>query len=248
MFNEEIKMIKLKNVTKKFGKDFKAVDDLSLDLEGGKIYGFLGPNGAGKTTALKMMTGILTPDEGQILINNIDIVKEPTLAKREFGFVSDDPDIFLKLKGIEYLNFVGKIYDVPNNKLRANIMELSKKFKMDDVLNNKIESYSHGMRQKIVLIATMLHKPKIWLLDEPLTGLDPKSSFILKEMMREHVEAGNLVLFSTHVLDVAEKVCDVVLLIDKGKLVFQGSIKDMKEKMGKDSSLEKMFLELVGDE
>ena len=197
---------------------------------------------------VKMITGVLAPNEGQILINGIDIDKEPTLAKRQFGYVSDNPDLFLKLKGIEYLNFVGAVYNVENNKLKENIIKYSSLFEMNNVLNNKIESYSHGMRQKIALIGALVHEPKIWILDEPLTGLDPKSSFTLKEMMREQANTGNIVLFSTHVLEVAEKVCDKVAIISKGKLVFNGSIKDMQEKVGEDESLEKMFLELVEDE
>lgn len=243
-----IKMIEMKNVTKIFGKDFKAVDNLNLNIEEGIIYGFLGPNGAGKTTTLKMITGILKPDDGEVLINGIDINKEPTLAKEQFGFVSDNPDLFLKLKGIEYLNFVGAMYGVSNIQLRQNIVKYSKMFEMNEVLNSRIESYSHGMRQKIALIGALIHEPKVWILDEPLTGLDPKSSFTLKEMMREHANKGNIVLFSTHVLEVAEKVCDKVAIIAKGKLVFNGSIGEMKEKVGEDESLEKMFLELVENE
>jgi len=241
-------MIKIENVTKIFGKNFKAVDNLSLDVEAGYIYGFLGPNGAGKTTTLKMITGILRADEGKILINGIDIDKEPILAKEQFGFVSDNPDLFLKLKGIEYLNFMGTVYNVESYKLKQNIFKYSKMFEMNEVLNNKIESYSHGMRQKIAVIGTLIHEPKVWILDEPLTGLDPKSSFVLKEMMREHASKGNVVLFSTHVLEVAEKVCDKVAIISKGKLLFNGSIEEMKEKVGDDESLEKMFLELVENE
>lgn len=241
-------MIEIRNVTKIFGKDFKAVDNLNLNIETGYIYGFLGPNGAGKTTTLKMITGILRPDEGQVFINNIDVVNDPMRAKEQFGFVSDNPDLFLKLKGIEYLNFIGTIYDVNQVKLRENIFKYSKLFEMNEVLNNRIESYSHGMRQKIAIIGALIHEPKIWILDEPLTGLDPKSSFTLKEMMKEHASKGNVVLFSTHVLEVAEKVCDRVAVIAKGKLLFNGSIEEMKEKVGEDESLEKMFLELVENE
>jgi len=243
-----INVIEIKNVTKVFGKDFKAVDNLDLMINEGVIYGFLGPNGAGKTTTLKMLTGILRPDEGEITINGVDIDKEPTLAKTQFGFVSDNPDLFLKLKGIEYLNFVGTVYNMNSIKLRENIIKYSRMFEMHEVLNNKIESYSHGMRQKIALIGALIHEPKVWILDEPLTGLDPKSSFTLKEMMREHADKGNIVLFSTHVLEVAEKVCDKVAIISKGKLVFNGTISEMKDKVGEDESLEKMFLELVDDE
>lgn len=242
------KMIEIKNVTKIFGKDFKAVDNLSLNVEEGYIYGFLGPNGAGKTTTLKMITGILRPDNGEVVVNGISLEQNPTLAKKQFGFVSDNPDMFLKLKGIEYLNFIGAVYEIDNVKLKENIIKYANIFEMGEVLNNKIESYSHGMRQKISLIGALIHEPKVWILDEPLTGLDPKSSFTLKEMMREHVSKGNVVLFSTHVLEVAEKVCDKVAVIAKGKLVFDGTIEEMKSKVGEDDSLEKMFLELVENE
>ena len=241
-------MIEIKSVTKIFGKDFKAVDDLNLNIKEGLIYGFLGPNGAGKTTTLKMITGILRPDMGEIFINGINIDKESVKAKQQFGFVSDNPDLFVKLKGIEYLNFVGSVYNMDNIKLRQNIVKYSKMFEMNEVLNNRIESYSHGMRQKIALIGALIHEPKVWILDEPLTGLDPKSSFTLKEMMREHASKGNIVLFSTHVLEVAEKLCDKVAVIAKGKLIFDGTIGEMKEKVGEDDSLEKMFLELVDNE
>ena len=243
-----IKMIQIENVTKIFGKDFRAVDNLSLNVEAGYIYGFLGPNGAGKTTTLKMITGILRPDEGKIFVNGIDIDEDPILAKEQFGFVSDNPDLFLKLKGIEYLNFIGTVYNIESSRLKQNIFKYSKMFEMNEVLNNKIESYSHGMRQKIAVIGALIHEPKVWILDEPLTGLDPKSSFTLKEMMREHASNGNVVLFSTHVLEVAEKVCDKVAIISKGKLLFNGSIDEMKGKVGEDESLEKMFLELVENE
>lgn len=239
-------MIKFENVTKIFGKDFKAVDSLSLEVNEGKIYGFLGPNGAGKTTTLKMLTGILTPDTGKININGYDIVDNPNEAKKEFAFVSDNPDMFLKLKGIEYLKFVGKVYSVDDNELKDNVFKYAKLFEMQDVLNDRIESYSHGMRQKINIIGALIHNPKIWILDEPLTGLDPKSSHTLKQMMREHVDNGNIVLFSTHVLEVAEKVCDHVFIINKGKIIFDGEMEELKNK--KDNSLEEIFLELVDHE
>ena len=239
-------MIKIDNVSKIFGKDFKAVDSLNLEINEGKIYGFLGPNGAGKTTTLKMLTGILTPDVGNIKINGYDIVANPNEAKREFAFVSDDPDLFLKLKGIEYLRFLGKVYQISEIDLKERIFKYSKLFEMSDVLNDRIESYSHGMRQKINIIGALIHNPKIWILDEPLTGLDPKSSHTLKEMMREHADNGNIVLFSTHVLEVAEKVCDHVFIINKGKLIFDGELDSLKDT--KDDSLEAIFLELVDHE
>ena len=162
-------MISIKNVTKKFG-DFKAVDGLTLDILSGEIFGFLGPNGAGKTTTIKMMTGILSPNEGDIVINGYSIVKEPE-AKRQFGFVPDSPDLFLRLKGIEYLNFIGDVYEVDSETRQQRIMELTKKLEIDDALNDRLITYSHGMRQKIIIIGALLHQPKVWILDEPLTGL-----------------------------------------------------------------------------
>ena len=240
-------MIEIKNVTKIFGKDFKAVDGLSLNIEPGIVYGFLGPNGAGKTTTLRMITGVLSPDIGKIIIDGIDIETEPTLAKKKFGFVGDNPDLFLKLKGIEFLNFMANIYQVEENIAKERIEFFSKELAMEDSLNQKIESYSHGMRQKIILIGTLIHEPKIWILDEPLTGLDPKSSFVLKKLIKEHVGKGNSVIFSKNDLVVAEKLCDRIGIINKGKLIFDGKIEDMRKKIGADDSLESMFLELTQD-
>ena len=240
-------MISIKNVTKKFG-DFKAVDGLTLDILSGEIFGFLGPNGAGKTTTIKMMTGILSPNEGDILINGHSIVKEPLEAKRQFGFVPDSPDLFLRLKGIEYLNFIGDVYEVDSETRQQRIMELTKKLEIDDALNDRLITYSHGMRQKIIIIGALLHQPKVWILDEPLTGLDPRSSAVLKEMMNEHVSKGNTVFFSTHVLDTAEKICDRVGIINKGKLIFVGSLQEMREHASENKSLERMFLEMTDDE
>lgn len=240
-------MISIKNVTKKFG-DFKAVDDLTVDILSGEIFGFLGPNGAGKTTTIKMMTGILSPNEGDILINGHSIVNEPLEAKRQFGFVPDSPDLFLRLKGIEYLNFIGDIYEVDSETRQSRIMEMTRKLEIADSLNDRLITYSHGMRQKIIIIGALLHQPKVWILDEPLTGLDPRSSAVLKEMMNEHVSKGNTVFFSTHVLDTAEKICERVGIINKGKLIFVGSLKEMREHASENKSLERMFLEMTGDE
>lgn len=240
-------MISIKNVTKKFG-DFKAVDGLTLDILSGEIFGFLGPNGAGKTTTIKMMTGILSPNEGDIVINGYSIVKEPLEAKRQFGFVPDSPDLFLRLKGIEYLNFIGDVYEVDSETRQQRIMELTKKLEIDDALNDRLITYSHGMRQKIIIIGALLHQPKVWILDEPLTGLDPRSSAVLKEMMNEHVSKGNTVFFSTHVLDTAEKICDRVGIINKGKLIFVGSLQEMREHASENKSLERMFLKMTDDE
>ncbi len=241
-------MIKIENVSKSYVKGKKSIDDLNLEIKNGEIFGFLGPNGAGKTTTIKMITGILNPDEGDILIDGKSIQKEPLEAKKNFGFVPDSPDMFLKLKGIEYLNFLADIYEVPNEKRKERIEILTKKFEIYNDLNSEIQSYSHGMRQKIVICGVLLNNPKNWILDEPMTGLDPKSSYDLKEMMREHAKMGNTVFFSTHILEVAEKLCDRVGIINKGKLVFVGTFDEMKDKFKENASLEQLFLEITDDE
>ncbi len=238
-------MIEIKNVSKSYVKNKKSVDSLNLEIKNGEIFGFLGPNGAGKTTTIRMITGILDPDEGYILVDGHSIKEEPLEAKKNFGFVPDNPDMFLKLKGIEYLNFLAEVYKVPAEEKQKRIEELTKKFEIYENLNSYIESYSHGMRQKIVICGALLSNPKNWILDEPMTGLDPKASFDLKEMMREHTKKGNTVFFSTHVLDVAEKLCDRVGIINKGKLVFVGTLQEMKEKFKEQGSLEELFLEIT---
>lgn len=236
-------MIEIKNLSKSYVKNKKAVDNLSLTINNGEIFGFLGPNGAGKTTTLHIITGVLNADEGQVLIDGKDIEKEPIEAKKSFSFVPDSPDFFLTLKAIEYFNFIADIYDVKNRKER--IEELTKRFGINDVLNSTLQSYSHGMRQKAIICGALLHQPKNWILDEPLTGLDPKAAFDLKEMMRLHADSGNSVIFSTHVLDVAEKVCDRVGIISGGKLLFVGTLNELKANMKEDKSLEDLFLEMV---
>lgn len=241
-------MISIEAVSKRYGSNTLAVDRFSLDIKEGEIFGFLGPNGAGKTTLIKMMTGIIAPDEGRILMDGHDITMDALAAKQTFGFVPDDPNIFLRLRGLEYLNFMADIYSVPATERVDRIAKLTAEFSLDTVLGDRIQTYSHGMRQKIVLIGALLHDPSIWLLDEPMTGLDPKASFLLKNRMREHADGGKTVLFSTHVLDVAEKVCDRVAIIDRGRLLFCGTIPELRANYETDSSLEAMFLELVAVE
>ncbi len=238
-------MIQIKNISKSYVKEKKTIDDLNLEIKNGEIFGFLGPNGAGKTTTIKMITGILDIDEGDILIDNISIKENPIKAKKEFGFVPDSPDLFLKLKGIEYLNFLADIYNVSKEDRKNRIEKYSKMFDMFDNLNDRIQSYSHGMRQKIIVIGAMLHNPKNWILDEPMTGLDPKSAHDLKVLMKEHSSKGNCVFFSTHVLEVAEKLCDRIGIINKGKLIFVGTYEEMKKKFKEDASLEDLFLEIT---
>lgn len=241
-------MITINNVTKSYNGTYKAVDNLNLEIENGEIFGLLGPNGAGKTTTIKMITGIISSTNGEIKINGIDINKDPIKAKKQFGYVPDSPDMFLRLTGIEYLNFMADIYDVSKDDRMERIEEMAQRFEMESAIGDKILSYSHGMRQKIVLIGVMIHKPKVWILDEPMTGLDPKSAFTLKEMMREHADAGNTVVFSTHVLEVAEKVCDKVAIITKGQLIFNGTLDDMHNRFKENESLEEMFLEMTENE
>ena len=241
-------MIKLENISKSYVKGKKSVDSLNLEIKDGEIFGFLGPNGAGKTTTIKMITGILNADEGKILVDDKDIKKDSISAKKTIGFVPDTPDIFLKLKGIEYLNFMGDIYEVPKEIRRQRIEELTKKFEIYDNLNEEMQGYSHGMRQKIILCGALLNNPKNWILDEPMTGLDPKASYDLKEMMRKHAKEGNCVFFSTHVLEVAEKLCDRVGIINKGKLIFVGTLEEMKTKLKDNGTLEELFLEITQDE
>lgn len=238
-------MIEIKNVTKVYGGVHKAVDNITLTIPTGEIIGFIGPNGAGKTTTIKMITGVLRPDEGTILINGKNIVTEPLVAKKEFGIVPDNADIFLRLKGIEYLNFMGDIYDIDSGVRQERITRLAEEFEMKDALNDKMLTYSHGMRQKIVIMGVLISDPSVWILDEPMTGLDPQSSFKLKEMMKAHATKGNTVFFSTHVLEVAEKLCDKVAIINKGQIVFFGTLEELKAQHPACDSLETLFLEVV---
>ncbi len=241
-------MIELINVNKSYNGKVKAVENLNLKINDGEVFGFLGPNGAGKTTTIKMITGILNSDTGSIKINGINISEKPIEAKRQFGFVPDDPNIFLRLKGLEYLNFMADLYKVSTEDRKKRISALSERFEMENALGDQIQSYSHGMRQKMVIMGVLVHNPSVWILDEPLTGLDPKSSYTLKEMMREHVESKNTVFFSTHVLEVAEKICDRVAVINKGKILFCGTLDQMKIHFKGEESLEKMFLEMTENE
>ena len=242
-FKGETIMIEIKHVTKTFGSK-KAVDDLDLTIPTGEIIGFIGPNGAGKTTTIKMMTGVLNPDEGDILINGKSIQKEPLEAKRQFGLVPDNPDMFLRLKGIEYLNFMGDIYDVDAQQRQQRIETMAEIFEIKDVLNDKILSYSHGMRQKIIIMGALINDPEVWILDEPMTGLDPQSSFHLKQMMREHANKGKTVFFSTHVLEVAEKLCDKIAIIAHGKMIYYGTLEELRAQHG-EQSLEELFREVT---
>ena len=237
-------MVEVTNLTKKFGEKV-VVDNTTWTAKDGHITGFIGHNGAGKTTSLKMITGALKPTEGTIKLNGIDIRKDHLEAKKQFGYVSDSPDHFLRLKGIEYVNLMADIYDDPGDGRADRIKTFAERLGIYDALDSTILSYSHGMRQKIMLIGALVHDPSIWILDEPMLGLDPQSAYELKQMMKEHVAKGNSVLFSTHVLEVAEKLCDEVLIIKKGQMQFTGSVDALKEKYASDD-LEEIFLKLNG--
>lgn len=223
----------------------KAVDDLSFSLKAGEIFGFLGANGAGKTTTIKMTTGILPVKSGSISICGHDISRDPIAAKRSFGFVPDSPIIFDKYTGREYIDFLGDIYGVGKDERARVAGDLLKRFSLEDAFDKRISGYSHGMKQKIAIIGALIHSPSLWVLDEPMMGLDPPSAFALKELMREHRDAGKTVFFSTHVLDVAEKICDRVAIINKGKLVLCGDMDEIKAAKG-DESLEEIFMSVAG--
>ncbi len=238
-------MIKIQNVSKSYKKGNKVIENLNLEIKDGEIFGFIGQNGAGKTTTIKMITGILEIDEGDIFIDGKSITKEPVEAKKQFGLVPDSPDMFLKFSGIEYLNFIADCYNVSQEDRTKSIEKLSKEFGIYDELENKIESYSHGMRQKIVIIGVLLHNPKNWILDEPITGLDPKSSFDLKGLMKEHAGKGNTVFFSTHILEIAEKLCDRIAIINKGKIIFVGTLDELKNMYKDKNTLEEIFINII---
>ncbi len=238
-------MIEIKNVTESYVKGIKVIDNINFTVDNGIVFGFIGPNGAGKTTTIEMITGILNIDEGDILIDGKSIKENPIEAKKQFGFVPDTPDVFEKLTGLEYLNFIGDVYEISENTRLEKVKKLANEFGIEDVLRDRIESYSHGMRQKLLIISVLLHNPKNWILDEPMTGLDPKASYVLKNLMKEHAKQGNTVFFSTHVLEVAEKICDKIAVIDKGKIIFVGTCDELKEKYKSNSSLEESFLKII---
>lgn len=241
-------MIEISKTTKVYGKSFKAVDNLTLTVNNGEIFGFLGPNGAGKTTTIKMITGITDITEGDILIDGFSITKNHVEAKRQIGFVPDDPNVLLRLTGLEYLNFLVSIYGINPALAKERIEKYAKTFDLEHDLHDKIQSFSHGMRQKLLVIGVLIHQPTNLILDEPMTGLDPKSAFNLKQVLREYADEGHTVLFSTHVLEVAEKICDRIGVINKGKLLFVGTVDELRAQTKSHQSLEELFLELTGHE
>lgn len=239
-------MIKLENVTKKFG-NHTAVDDISLDVKKGEVFGFLGPNGAGKTTTIKMITGFFKPTKGKINVNGFDVLDNPLPAKKTLGYVADEPLIMEKVTGAEYINFIADVFEVSPETRIKRAEKLVEHFKLKDFIENPISTYSHGMKQKVSLISALIHNPDLWILDEPIVGLDPESAFILKKMMRNHTNEGKTVFFSTHIMEIAEKICDRIAIIGKGKIVFTGTVDELREARGNDT-LEQIFLEVTGSE
>jgi len=232
-------MIEIKNVTKKYG-DKKAVDNVSFNVNDGDIFAFIGHNGAGKTTLIKSIVGIHDFDDGDIIIDGISIKDNPVECKKLMAYVPDNPETYEHMKAIDYINFICDMYDVDLKTRENNIKKYSKLFDIEDKLNDTIDSYSHGMKQKIVLISALSHNPKILIMDEPFVGLDPKAVFDIKEILNEMVKENKIVFYSTHILDVAEKLCSRVAIIKNGKLIKSGSMKEIKG----DKSLENVFMEL----
>lgn len=234
-------MIEIKNVTKKYG-DKIALNNISFTVNDGEIFAFIGHNGAGKTTLIKSIVGIHEFDEGDIIINGKSIRKSPIDCKKEMAFVPDNPELYEQMKAIDFINFICDMYEIPQNIRENNIKRYAKLFEIEDSLNDTIESFSHGMKQKIALIAALAHNPKVLIMDEPFVGLDPKAVFDVKEIMNEMVKEGKIIFFSTHILDVAEKLCSRVAIIKKGELIKVGSMGEIKG----DESLERVFLDIEG--
>ena len=236
-------MIEIKNVSKSYDGNKKAIDNISFNVEDGSIFAFIGHNGAGKTTLIKSIIGIHDFDSGEILINDKSIKDKPIECKKMMAYVPDNPDLYENMKAIDFINFICDMYGISKNDRIENIKKYSQIFEMEKNLNDDISSFSHGMKQKIAIIAALTHNPDILVMDEPFVGLDPKSVFSMKEIMHEMVKEGKIIFFSTHILDVAEKLCDYVAIIKNGKIIKTGKMKDIKG----DTSLEKVFLELEGN-
>lgn len=242
-------MLKLDSISKSYSKGaIKAVDNINLEIKTGEIFGFLGPNGAGKTTTIKMIVGLLKPDEGKIVLDGVNVWEDSLKAKSMISYVPDNPEIYDRLNGIEYLNFIADMYGIEKEERKTKIEYYSKLFDIEDALGDIISSYSHGMKQKLVLSAALMNNPSLFILDEPMVGLDPKSSFNLKEIMRKMCDEGKTVFFSTHVMEVAEKLCDRIAIINKGKIIAYGTMEELSNHSSERESLENIFLELTGNE
>ena len=233
-------MIEIKNVSKTYNGKKKVLKNISFKIEGGEIFAFIGHNGAGKTTMIKCIMGILDFEEGDILVDNKSIKEEPLECKRIMAYVADNPDLYENMKAIDFINFICDMYEVSEDIRRENTLKYAKMFEIEDKLNDDISSFSHGMKQKVALIAALAHNPKVLIMHEPFVGLDPKAVYDMKEIMRDMTKNGKTIFFSTHILDVAEKLCDRVAIIKDGTIVKVGKMKDIKG----DESLEQVFLEL----
>lgn len=241
-------MIRLENISKSYGGGkAKAVDSLSMTVESGRVFGFLGPNGAGKTTTIKIMTGILNADSGSVWLEDVNLEKDPLAAKRLFGFVPDSFEMFDRLTGMEYLNFLADVYGVGQPERKAHTDRMLALFSLEKEINQQIRSFSHGMKQKLQVIGSLIHQPRVWILDEPMTGLDPASMHVLKQEMQAYCDSGKTVFFSTHVLDVAERLCDEVGIIRNGRLIAQGTTEALMKGDHK-KTLEDLFLDLTTKE
>ena len=238
-------MIKLKNLSKVY-RGFKAVDNLNLEIKKGVIFGFLGPNGAGKTTTIKMMAGVLKPTQGQVLIDGIDIAHDPFEAKRRIGFVPDQPFVYEKLTGREFLQFVAGLYGLNHSQsLNGNMTRLLELFELSHWSDELVESFSHGMKQRLIMCAALLHEPKVIVVDEPMVGLDPKAARLVKDIFRNQAQKGRTIFMSTHSLEVAHEVCQEIAIIQAGKIIATGTAEDLKRQAGVDGSLENIFLKLT---
>lgn len=237
-------MIEAKGLSKRFGEHL-AVDGVSFNINPGEIVGFLGPNGAGKTTTIKMITGLLAPDQGQALVTGLDIQREPLKAKAQFAYVPDTPNLYGKLKATEYLRFMGQLYHVPAEVADERMKRLLDLFELTAQAGTYLDGFSHGMQQKVAVIGALLHNPKVVLLDEPTVGLDPRSARLVKDLLLQHRDNGNSVFFSSHILEIVEHMCDRVIIIDKGRILADAPVGELRRMRG-DQSLEDIFLELTG--
>ncbi len=240
-------MISIEHVSKKYN-EFKALDDINININDGSVVALIGPNGAGKTTTISMIIGLTDMSEGNIIVNGNSVKEKLLDIKKQIGYVSDDQNKFLSLKAIEFLNFVADMYKVPAEERRTQILSLSERFNIQNDLNTRMDKFSKGMKQKIMIIASIIHSPKVWILDEPFTGLDPKTSYELKTFMKEYATKGNIVLLSSHILEIVENLCDEVILINKGKTLYCGDIKELKARFNSRCTLEEIYMEVFENE
>lgn len=238
-------ILEISNYTKEYGKGKKACDNVSLNIEAGDIFGFIGHNGAGKSTTIRAVVGVLDYEEGSIHIDGHDVKEEPMQCKKVTAYIPDNPDLYENLTGLQYLNFIADAFEVSEEDRKARISDYAARFEITDALGDLIASYSHGMKQKVAIIGALIHEPKLLVLDEPFVGLDPQAAFVLKELMHEMCQRGCAVFFSTHVLDVAEKLCNKIAIIKKGQIIANGNLEEL---VGDHQSLEEVFLEAVRDE